>query len=135
MAETHDGAAVVIPALFSDQMANIQHIRARVILAKMKTILAAAPEALHQLCETRVPCPAAVEATGCPAVPFGNADGTLSLGMLGVINGLMPPGWRLAGQYGEGPDGKLQDFWLLKLEPDQPKEPIQEDLTGGQAQG
>jgi hypothetical protein len=82
-------------------------------LGVMQGILLADPKAMHALIETRVPCVAAVESEDCPAIPFDDGTGNLQLGLLGVINGLMPRDYRIVAVYDDG--GTLTDFKVEKV--------------------
>lgn len=75
------------------------------------------PDAVHNLCETRVPCNASlgnhhsVQVVGCSPSPL--------VGLLGILNGFIgtqPDGWGyIAGRYGD--DGKLFGFDLASNYP------------------
>lgn len=86
---------------------------ARTMLARMQAILAVDAETLQSLIETRYFCTRAVEGPDCPAVPSVDDKGNLQLGLLGVVNGLMPVGWRIVACYQEG---LLVAFTLGKVE-------------------
>lgn len=78
------------------------------LASTLNACLAADPDATHALIETRVPCNKAVE-TATALVPQDNGDGTLSLGPLGLLNGVFGsyPG-RVVAHYDDA--GKLVRF-------------------------
>jgi hypothetical protein len=57
------------------------------IVDRLNAVLKADPAAMHALVESRVPCRSEVE-TASPAVPYAQPDGTLLLGLLGVVNAI-----------------------------------------------
>ena len=77
----------------------------------LRDMLEAEPDVMHKLAETRFPCTRAIE--GTTAVPLCAEDQSLSLGFLGVLNGviiaLCGPEQRIAGVF-DTETGKLTDF-------------------------
>lgn len=70
-------------------------VTAQQIVDNLNAIVVVDRETVHSLVETRFFCSKKVEADDCPAVPYVDERGNLMLGMLGVINGLLPPASRV----------------------------------------
>lgn len=74
---------------------------------RLNAMVKADPQAMHALVEHRVPCDEKI-VTDSPAVPTQGS--LLSLGMLGVINGLMPEGYKIVARFDDKTE-KLIDFY------------------------
>lgn len=85
-----------------------EDLRERVLML-LNTLVSLDPQALHQLAEARVPVSTKLaDARETDAVVFRDRGGALSLGLIGVINGILGSKHRIAGLYGD--DGKLVHF-------------------------
>jgi len=87
------------------------------VVDRLKAVMDADPKALRDLFELRVFADDAVIADDCPAVPYPTADGSLQLGTLGVINGLLPRPWRVVASY-DDKTGDLIDLTLRRWDTD-----------------
>lgn len=97
------------------ELATIHEEQARSIAAKMCEIMRADSAALNALIELRVPCNEAIE-TNSPAMPFIAKNGTRLLGLLGILQAIMPPGWRLVAVCEDDNNDKLIDFSIRRTE-------------------
>ena len=110
----------------SDQMLRqIQMMKAKVeagqrkaaaerIVERLNAVLKADPATVTALAEFRMFCNKRVKADDCPAVPTEDKYGNLQLGMLGVIQALMPDGWRVVAHYSEA--NEIVNFTCREVE-------------------
>jgi hypothetical protein len=87
---------------------------AREVVDRLNRVLAADPETMTSLLETRFFCSKTVESPDCPAVPYLDERGNLQLGLLGVINGLLPEELRVVAHYDD--NGRCTQFTLRQPE-------------------
>lgn len=81
-------------------LADMRKAAAQETVDKLNALLRHEPTVLHRLIETRFLCSEAVLREDCPAVPYIDEDGSIKLGLLGVLNGLMnPAGYRIVAHY------------------------------------
>lgn len=80
---------------------------------RLNAILAVDRKAVSDLIELRVFCNQKVGDTDCPAVPFDDGSGNLQIGLLGVIQALIPSEYRIVAQCGD--DGLVSGFTYRKL--------------------
>lgn len=85
----------------------------RLACDRLNAVLAHDRKAVSDLIELRVFCDKAVADTTCPAVPFDDGSGNLQIGVLGVIQALIPAEYRIVAQCGD--DGLVSGFAYRKL--------------------
>lgn len=83
------------------------------VVACLNRLVEVDAETAQSLVEMRFFCSKKVEGADCPAVPTVDERGNLMLGLLGVINGFMPPTHRVVGHYTD--DDRLTGFTVVEL--------------------
>lgn len=88
---------------------------AKLACDKLNAVLAHDQAAVSALIEMRVFCDPKVGDTTCPAVPLDDGSGNLSLGVLGLIQAIIPAEYRIVANCGD--DGVVSEFVYRKCAP------------------